>query len=400
MNGIRARVDYILKHNAVVNKGFKFLASTGIKAMGLFIPMNEKSVIFSGHSRKYNDSPRAIYEYMISRPEFRDYTFYWALDDTSVSIPGNAIKIIPDTPQYFVTALKCKYWITCVNIERSLNFKRKGCIYLNTWHGIPIKTVGNGAEGRHDYDFSYIDYFCISGDYEIPIYKRSFLIPVSHMIKTGMPRNDTLYKTTEEEILEIKKRIGLPLDKKILLYAPTWRDSNNGGKSYSIKPPMNLKKWEEMLGKEYILLFRTHPYTNELLGVQFNDFVRDFTNYSDVNDLMKIADILISDYSATIFDYAILERPIITFAYDCDDYGRERGFAMNIKKEMPGGISKTEDEVLERILHMNIQEETSAVKLFKKKYVTYGGDATEQCIKTVFSKRRRKRNESTSDWRK
>ena len=386
MNGLRARVDYVLKHNIVINKSFRFLASTGVKAMGLFTPMDEKAVIFSAHSRKYNDSPRAIYEYMITRPEFKDYKFYWALDDTSVDIPGNAIKIVPDTPEYFRTALKCKYWITCVNIERSLKFKRKNCVYLNTWHGIPIKTVGNGAEGRNDYDFSYIDYFCISGDYEIPIYEKSFNIPASHMIKTGMPRNDVLYTTTDEEIAEIKKRIGLPLDKKLLLYAPTWRDSKDGGKSYSIKPPMDLKKWEERLGKDYILLFRTHPYTNELLGVDFNDFVRNFTNYPNINDLMKIADVLISDYSATIFDYAILERPIISFAYDCDEYGRERGFAMNIRKEMPGGISETEDEVIDRILHLDFEREIKAVKAFKGKYLTYGGQATIKCLEKVFGK--------------
>ena len=386
MNGLRARVDYVLKHNIVINKTFKFLASTVVRAMGLVTPMDEKSIIFSGHTRKYNDSPRAIYEYMITRPEFKDYTFYWALDDTSVEIPGNAIKIVPDTLDYFRTALKCKYWITCVNIERSLKFKRKNCVYLNTWHGIPIKTVGNMAEGRNDYDFSYIDYFCISGDYEINLYKRSFNVLPNQIIKTGLPRNDVLYRTTKDEVEELKKKLGLPLDKKLILYAPTWRDSKDGGKSYSIKPPMNLKKWEEKLGKDYILLFRTHPYTNTLLGVKFNDFVRDYVNYPNINDLMKIADILISDYSATIFDFSILERPIISFAYDCEEYGNERGFAIDPRKEMPGGIEENEDQVLDRIISMDYEREVVSVKAFKHKYNSYGGHATEECIKKVFEK--------------
>ncbi len=384
MDGLRTRVDYVLKHNALINKCFKFIASAGITAIGLFTPMDEKSVIFSGHSRKYNDSPRAIYEYMITKPEFSDYTFYWALDDVNINIPGNAIKIVPDTPEYFRTALKCKYWITCVNIERSLRFKRKNCVYLNTWHGIPIKTVGNCAEGRNDYDFSYIDYFCISGDYEIPLYEKSFNVQTSHMIKTGLPRNDALYSTTDGEIIEIKKSLSLPMDKKILLYAPTWRDSKNGGRSYSIKPPMDLKKWKEKLGKDYILLLRTHPYTNELLGVEFDDFVRDYTDYPNINDLLKIADILISDYSATIFDYSILERPIISFAYDCDEYSRERGFTMDIRKEIPGGIELTEDSVINRIMHMDFQREVAEVKKFKRKYNAYGGQATEKCVKYLF----------------
>ncbi len=384
MNGLRARVDYLLKHNIILNKIFKCLASLGIKFIGLFTPMDSKSILFSAHSRKYNDSPRAIYEYMITLPEFKDYTIYWALDDTSVEIPGNVIKVVPDTFEYFRTALKCKYWITCVNIERSLKFKRKKCIYLNTWHGIPIKTVGNMAEGRNDYDFSYIDYFCISGDYEIDLYKKSFNVQLGQIIKTGLPRNDCLYRTTKDEIIEIKNKLGLPLNKKIILYAPTWRDSKDGGKSYCIKPPMDLAKWERMLGKEYILLFRTHPYTNKLLGVAFNDFVRDYVNYPNINDIMKIADILISDYSATIFDYSILERPIISFAYDCDDYGNNRGFAMNPRTEMPGGIEETEDDVINRIINMNFEKEVKSVQAFKRKYNAYGGHATEECVKRVF----------------
>lgn len=388
MNGLRAKVDYILKHNIVINKAFRSIASLGVKALGLFTPMDNKAVIFSGHSRKYNDSPRAIYEYMISKPEFKNYKFYWAVDDISEIIPGNAVKIVPDTFNYFRTALRCKYWITCVNIERSLKFKRKNCVYLNTWHGIPIKTVGNMAEGRTDYDFSYIDYFCISGNYEKDIYKKAFNVPRKHMIKTGLPRNDELYQADSNDRLRIRKRLGIPDNKKVILYAPTWRDSNNGGKSYSIKPPMHLEKWEQKLGSEYVMLFRTHPYTNELLGVDFNDFVRDYINYPRINDLLIVADILISDYSATIFDYSVLERPIIAFAYDCKEYGKVRGFGMNPVKEMPGGIETNEDDVINRILSMDFQKEATFVRKFKKKYVSFGGHATEQCVNIIFKNAR------------
>ena len=122
------------------------------------------------------------------------------------------------------------------------------------------------------------------------------------------------------------------------------------------------------------------------MGVDFNDFVRDYTNYPNINDLMKVADILISDYSATIFDYAILERPIISFAYDCEEYGKERGFAMDIREEMPGGISETEDKVIDRILNMDSRKEVEAVRTFKKKYLTYGGKATLMCINKVFGR--------------
>ena len=385
MNRLRSKIDYILKHNRVFNVIFCNVASGFFRLIGLFIRVDEKSVIFSGHSRKYNDSPKAIYEYLITREDFSDYTFYWALDNPDAEIiPGKCIKIKSDTLKYFITALKCKYWIACVNIERGLKFKKKSIIYLNTWHGIPIKTVGNLAGGRKDYDFSYIDYFCVSGEYEIEIYKKSFNIISSSILKSGLPRNDTLYNTSEQEIIALKKKLGLANDKKIILYAPTWRDSNDGGTSYVIAPPIHMDKWQELLQDDYIVLFRTHPYTNKLLGISFNNFVFDYTNYPDINDLLKISDILISDYSATIFDFAVLERPILCFAYDYADYSLHRGFAMNLKEEMPGGIIETETDLLSIIQNLDYSRMTQEVRSFKKKYLQYGKAATQKCVQALF----------------
>lgn len=385
MDGLWARIDYVLKHSAFVSKGFRLLAGAAVRTMGLFTPMDEKSVLFSAQSRKYNDSPRAIYERMLADPRFNDYTFYWALDGAeSPEAPDRCIRVVPDTLNYFRTALRCKYWITCVNIERSLRFKRKKTVYLNTWHGIPIKTVGNCAKGRADFDFSYVDYFCISGEYEVDLYKRSFNVPREHIIRTGLPRNDVLYRAGDVDGAALRRKLGLPLDKKVILYAPTWRDSRDGGKSYSIAPPMDLAKWERMLGGDYVLLFRTHPYTNALLGVHFDDFALDFSDYPNVTDLLLAADILISDYSAVMFDYSILERPIVSFAYDCEEYGRERGFAIDPRAELPGGVEATEDAVIDRILHMDYAAEIAAVRRFREKYVAYGGRATEACIEALF----------------
>ncbi len=387
MNGFRAKLDYVLKHNVLINKTFRFAASLAIRAIGIFVPMDNKAVLFSAHSRKYNDSPKVIYEYMISHPEYSGYKYYWAIENNyKMDIPGECVVVKPDTPKYFITALKCKYWVTCVNIERSLKFKRKKCVYLNTWHGIPIKTVGNEAQERKDYDFSHVDLFCISGEFEKDVYKRSFNVGEEQLIRSGMPRNDALYNISAEEIAELKEKMDLPKDKKVLLYAPTWRDSKDGGKTYQIKPPIDFALWQEQLGSDYVLLLRTHPYTTELLDVEFNDFVRDYTSYPSINDLMKVADILISDYSATIFDYSILERPIICFAYDAEDYSRERGFALDIAKEMPGGICTTQKDVIERIKGCESAAEANAVKQFKEKYITYGGSATEQCLQALFQK--------------
>ena len=195
-----------------------------------------------------------------------------------------------------------------------------------------------------------------------------------------MPRNDELYNVSSEDILNIKKKIGLPLDKKIILYAPTWRDSVDGGETYAIEPPVNMDYWEKELANEYVILVRTHPYTTELLGIKDNDFIKNCSDYPNVNDLLKISDVLISDYSAVIFDYSILERPILCFAYDLDDYAKKRGLVMDLKQEMPSGIFVSENELISKIHSIDYQEESRNTMLFKNKYIEYGGNATKQCI--------------------
>lgn len=386
MHGFRARLDYVLKHNYAVNRLFTWSVSTLMKIWGSFIPVDEKLVVFSAHSRKYNDSPRTLYENMIKDPKYKDYRFVWALEDPDhVQIPGPASKVKSDTLDYFKTTLKAKYWITCVNIERSLHYKKKSCRYLNTWHGTPYKFIGNDVGNRKDFDFSSVDFWCYASQYEKEIFMRAFNVREDALIPTGMPRNDDLYNVTNEEIICIKKRMGLPLDKKIILYAPTWRDSTDHGATYAIKPPINTKYWEEQLKDEYIVLFRTHGYTNKLLGVEFNDVIRDYSAYPSINDLLKVSDILISDYSATMTDYSILERPVLCFAYDYEQYKSERGLYIDFDKGMPSGVLKTEDEVLDHIKNLDYEKECRKTKeMIKDRISYYGGHATEKCLELLF----------------
>ena len=389
MHGFRARLDYWLKHNEEFFNFFNAIASAVMRLWGKFLPIDENLVVLSAHTRRYNDSPKTLYEYMISHPEqYGKYTFVWALEDpNNTEIPGPAKKIKSDTLEYFKTALKAKYWITCVNIERSLHFKKKGCRYLNTWHGMPIKRGGNDFMGRKVYDFSAVDIFSYSSDLEKVEKMRSFGFREDACIPFGMPRNDELYNVSKEEVIELKKKLGLPLDKKIILYAPTWRDSTDGGATYAVKPPIDIKKWENILGNEYVLLMRTHQYTNKLLGIVFNDFCRDFCSYPDVNELMKVSDLMISDYSAIMGDYSILERPVLTFTYDYDDFIRTRGVYLDYSKDVPSGILRTEDEVLDYLKQMDYNEECQKTKtLLKMKLATYGGNATEECLKRLFEK--------------
>lgn len=381
------KIEYLIKHNYFFQKIYKCVMSIFFKLWGRFLTVDEKLVLMNGHGYKYNDSPRAIYEKMIELGIAEEYKIVWALKNPDDNyIPGNAKKIKMDTLGYFKTALKAKYWISCVNIERGLQFKKRNQIYLNTWHGASLNFVGNAVKGRNDFDFRYIDYFCYNGEYEREFIKRDFNVRDEALIPTGYPRNDELYDATEQRKDKLRDKFNIPKGKRIVLYAPTWRESEDSGESFKLAPPIDWHKWEDRLGGEYIVFLRTHPYTTELMNVKFNDFVKDYTNYPYVNDLLIVADVLISDYSCIQFDYAILERPQVCYGYDYNEYKSERGFYIDLENDMPNGVMKNEDEVIEYLVTLNYEKECAKAARFRRTYMEYGGNAAVKCINKVFGK--------------
>ena len=134
-------------------------------------------------------------------------------------------------------------------------------------------------------------------------------------LRCGMPRNEPLWSAGANSKQTARQKLGLPPEKTVILYAPTWRDSTDGGKSYAICPPVHFEAWRKALGEGYVVLFRAHHQTTKVLGVKFDDFVLDVSGYPEVNDLMLASDLLITDYSAIAFDYSILCRPIFCYAY-------------------------------------------------------------------------------------
>ena len=380
---LRKKVEYLLKHNLFIRSIYKLIMSSLFKFIGIFIKTDKNLVLVNSFAgRKYNDSPKVITDYLYNNQFYNHLKIVWAFDNPdNFEIPFSKVKI--DTWKYFHVALKAKYWITCVNIERGLNFKKKNTVYLNSWHGIPIKSVGNTTKGWKDFNMSNVNIFCYSSNYEEKIYIRDFGIKKENMLKSGMPRNDELYFVSEEKILKIKHYLNIPINKKIILYIPTWRDSEDYGKSYTLQPPIDISLWSKKL-EDYILLFRVHPFTTQLMGIEFNDFVINVSDYPNINELMIIADILISDYSAAIFDYSILERPIISFAYDFDEYKASRGIFVDLEKELPGNVLRTQYEVLDKIKTMDFVTESQKTLLVKNKYVEVGGNATEMCVKALF----------------
>lgn len=384
---LKSRIEYAIKHYPIVNWCYKTSMSAAIKTLGIFIKRDPDLVLYNSMiGRSTYDSPKAIFDYLNTHPEYANLKHVWAFSDPDlVTLGYEGAEIVKmDTLAYFIAALRASYWVTNVNIERGLHFKKKDTKYINTWHGLSFNTIGNDVPGRNDYNSDNVDFVCYESEYHKEILMRALRAKGKSMLPSGLPRNDELYVVSDEEIISLKKALNLPLNKKIIMYAPTWRDSDDGGKTFPIAPPINFNEWEKEIGNDYIVILRTHHLTTKLMNVKFNDFVRDFSKYPRINDLFKVSDILISDYSACIADFSILERPILCFGYDYDTYKDERGFYVDIPNDLPIEFFRDSNKMLEYIMNMDYDKESIRAKQLKEKFTNIGGNATEICVKALF----------------
>lgn len=383
---MKQRLSFLLKHNACLQRLYRLVMGFLFRCIGRMMKRQENWILFSSYmGTGFNDSPKAIYDAMKSQEKYQSLRCIWAFENPE-QYPGlDTVRM--DSFRYFIVAMKAKYWITNTNIERGLSFKQKDQLYLNTWHGVALKHIGNDCPGRKDYHFDTVNYLCVSGKYDEWVFKRAFRAREESFLRCGMPRNDALWAADEKAKAATRERLNIPKDKKVILYAPTWRDSEDGGKSYRLPLPMDFQKWKSTLGKDYLLLFRAHHLTQNLPCLPFDDFLWDVSAHADINELMIASDLLMTDYSAIAFDYAILGKPILCFAHDYEDYLAKRGTYFSIDEVYPGKMCKTEDEALERILHLDPEKEKAAVEKFRERFMEYRKNATEQCLESLFSER-------------
>ena len=354
--------------------------------LGLLVKRDKKLVLISSFGgKKYDDSPKELYEKMRTDKRFLGYRYVWAFHNPSkFNIPGVA-KVKTDSLAYFITALKAGIWITNSSLERGLSFKPEDTLYINTWHGSTIKKMGSDIETVNTSFRSLgkmkVDIMTAQNEEQADIFSRVFDIPRENFLVCGLPRNDFLLAATPGYIAKVKEQLHLPKRKKIILYAPTFREFDRDSRGVVMKPPINLQKWQDVLNDDYVLLFRAHYEVAAVLGLATNDFCRDVTNYPKLNDLLLAADILISDYSSVIFDYALLEKPILHYCYDYERYEAKRGVYMDIREHING--SEYEDSLLELLKNMDWQAETVRIKLFKENFSLQDGHAVDAVLDAI-----------------
>jgi CDP-glycerol glycerophosphotransferase len=233
-------------------------------------------------------------------------------------------------------------------------------VCLQTWHGAPLKRLGFDVTARRnqgnrftrwDQQVDNWQYVLSPNRFSTPILRRAYAIE-GEMLETGYPRDDVLAGADREaRTQELRRRLGIPDGKRTVLYAPTYRDHVYDARGrYRLDLHLDLERLHAALGDDTVILFRKHHYIVDPVPTQPNGFVRDVSRYPDGTELMLAADVLITDYSSMMFDYANTGRPMLFFTYDLDAYADEiRGFYLDYTETVPGPLLRTTDEIADAL---------------------------------------------------
>ncbi len=382
-------INYLKQHTFILRIFWK-IAEIVLTFLSRICQIKQKTILFSSFGgRKFDDSPKALYDEICDKKEFDDWNLIWAfVEPEKFSIP-RGIKIKIDTLSFFKALLSSHVWVSNTGMARGINVNNDNIIKIETWHGCPLKKIGGEENqtslGGKPKEFKGIldnkTIRCAQSEYDRDIFARIFHAAKESFLMCDLPRNDSLLKYSKDDCEKIKNRLGLPKDKKIILYTPTYReylvDEYN---STYIAPPLNLEKWQNLLGSKYIFLIRAHYAVNKALNIVDNDFVRNVSDYECLNDLFVISDLMISDYSSTFFDYSILGKPMLCFAYDLEEYEEKRGLYLNLQEALPCKVDKNEDELIEHIFQLDFSEASKKSNDFRKKYVPNAGKASRTIV--------------------
>ncbi len=370
--------------------------------------IDDKLIIFSAFAgNSYTCSPKAIYKYIVNNPKYKDYKFVWAfkkIEDKIKYFNDERTELVKyNSKKFFEKLSQAKYWV--FNFKTPEYFiKKKGQVFIQCWHGTPLKRLGcdikiehgNKATGLKKIHTSYkddakkYDYFISPSKFATEKFCSAFALDKLNkeniIIEKGYPRNEYLFTYNEKDVENIKKSLGLPKNKKIILYAPTFRDNQyQNGKGHTYKLGINLLRLKEKLSDDYIILMRLHYLVSNVIDVsQFKNFVYDVSDYEDINELYVIADMLITDYSSVFFDYANLKRPILFYMYDLDEYKNNiRDFYIDLN-DLPGPIVENEKDLIKDIRNIDnifIEYKENYKKLNEKYNYLDCGKVTEKIVK-------------------
>jgi CDP-glycerol glycerophosphotransferase len=363
------------------------------------LPVKPGLAVFESHmGTQYSDSPKYVYE------AAREVGFdrlgiapVWSYASTPAGFPADTPVVERNSWRYVYLMARAQYWVDNQGFPRVYT-KRPEQTYLQTWHGTPLKTMGwdepslaalTGRRRRaHEKMIERWDYLVAPSEYFVETFVRAYRYD-GKLLRVGYPRNDLLVNHADDTayVTALKQRLGLPLDRRIVLYAPTFRDRDRrGDEPYEL--PFDLRELSDAVADEVFLLVRPHYLDDYQLSRAFAPFAKDVSGHDDVTELLLAADVLVTDYSSTMFDYANTGRPMIFYTHDYDDYVHtERGTYFNLAEQAPGPLVTATDELVRALGDLDRLRDEYAERYarWRLRYCEYdSGHAAADVVAAVF----------------
>jgi CDP-glycerol glycerophosphotransferase len=364
------------------------------------LPADENRVVFeSGVGLQYADSPRYVYEELVRRGS--QMTKVWAYTGKIHSHDQNTVRVARLSPEYFWHLGRAKYWVNNQNFPSYLRRRPDG-VYLQTWHGTPLKRMLHDLQTIHGRDGGYVErvtqaarqwsVLASPSPYATDVMRSAFRYS-GPVLEEGYPRNDVFFRPDADDIAwRVRRKLGISRDATVVLYAPTFRDDQPAGQNrFSFALPLDLERFTQEQPADTVLLLRMHvlirggaPVPEELAGR-----VIDVSTYPEIQELYLASDVLVTDYSSVFFDFAALRRPMLFYAYDLEAYRDTlRGFYLNYLSDLPGPVIRTEAE-----LYAALNDLPGVAAAYGERYDAFlerfaphdDGHAAERVVDAVFA---------------
>ncbi|MEV7967066.1 CDP-glycerol glycerophosphotransferase family protein [Sphaerisporangium sp. NPDC088356] len=380
--------------------------------------LRDATVYVSFDGRSYSDSARAIYEERLRRGDDREHI--WVVKDGAFVPPDSAaLGLGPGiTPtvvregsrEHYTVLARSSHIITNTLLPQWFR-AREDQICVQTWHGSPLKRVGGdqrhmsreprpAAWFRQAAEVANWDLLVTQSPWASEVLRRAFGYG-GEIVESGYPRNDVLAHDRSDLAAAVRRSLGVPLGKRVVLYAPTWRDHDR--RSSSLR--LDLTEARRVLGRDHVLLVRGHmmqappavpglvvpgPASLVRPGPMSREypFALDVTTYPDMADLLLIADVLITDYSSVMFDFAVTRRPMVFFGYDLERYRNTRGLYLDLRTQAPGPLLSEGSDVIEavRLIDALSGDYADRYDSFVRTYAPRDdGKATARLVDHIFS---------------
>lgn len=373
-----------------MRKYLRKLASEAMWAACRLLPIQKNKVVFcSAGGRGFGDNPKAVALALAEQQPGLDLV--WLTKNMNNEFPAGIRPCPYGSPRAVKELSTAKVWVN--DSRGGAHYKRRGQSYLQTWHGFALKHIERQAVNLPQHyveqcrkDSGQIDLIVSNSAFMTRVYREDFWYE-GEIREFGSPRNDILFRANDCGE-KVKRFFGLKETCNLLLYAPTFRD-NGSVDGYAFDPEGALAACETRFGGQWSALLRLHPNAAALSKGLFpydGKRIIDATAYPDMQELLIACDLLVTDYSSSMFDYALSGKPCVQFALDLEDYQNDRGFYFPLD-ELPFPMARSNEELCAILAGFDEEAQKKSWNAFAAENgFCEDGHAAERCARWILER--------------